>query len=78
MLGLFVNMNLSSVGGQINLGWHDLSHIPFHGYSSCLQLSELIVTVKEAVEAPLRWIIQSDEHQIINDVKCHWGECENP
>ena len=31
MLGLFVNMKLSSVGGQVNLGWHHLSHIPFQG-----------------------------------------------
>ena len=39
-LGLFVNMGLRLVCGQVNVGWHHLS----------LLLSKLIVTVKEAVE----------------------------
>ena len=31
MLGLFLNMGLRLVCGQVNVGWHHLSHIPFQG-----------------------------------------------
>ena len=33
MLGLFVNVGLKLVCGQVNVSWYHLSHIPFNGQS---------------------------------------------